>query len=173
MGRSSLIVCTARVWSWPNSAVVGIRPERQLSRDELPYTAIEHDGRIRPQTDRSERSPGKPNREPLRARVITKPGRQQQSSWRCISGGGSCGWIVYNDATTRAAAFRCREIEPRSIRDADERQSAQFRPLGDQRSPIAGSVHGFSETPDGGPCRKIFRFPNCSMTLIRARCGML
>src|SRR6266550_7743950 len=94
---------------------------QKLARDELPYTAIEHDGRIRPQTDRSDRSPGKPNREPLRARVITKPGRQQQSSWRCISGGGSCGWIVYNDATTRAAAFRCREIEPRSTRDADER----------------------------------------------------
>jgi len=30
----------------PDSAVAGIRLERQLSEDELPYTAIEHDGRI-------------------------------------------------------------------------------------------------------------------------------
>lgn len=34
------------VSSWPDSAVAGIRLERQLSEDELPYTAIEHDGRI-------------------------------------------------------------------------------------------------------------------------------
>jgi hypothetical protein len=31
---------------WSDSAVAGIRLERQLSEDELPYTAIEHDGRI-------------------------------------------------------------------------------------------------------------------------------
>ena len=31
---------------WPKAAVMGIRPGWQLSEDELPYTAIEHDGRI-------------------------------------------------------------------------------------------------------------------------------
>jgi hypothetical protein len=29
---------------WPNSAIIGIRLERQLSGVELSYTAIEHDG---------------------------------------------------------------------------------------------------------------------------------
>jgi len=29
------------------------------------------------------------------------------------------------------------------------------------------------QNPDSGRYRRIFRFRNCSMTLIRARCGML
>jgi hypothetical protein len=34
--------CTAvEVRSWPDSAVAGIRQERQLSEDELPYTTID------------------------------------------------------------------------------------------------------------------------------------
>jgi hypothetical protein len=31
---------------WPDSAVSSIRRAQQLSGDKLPYTAIEHDGRI-------------------------------------------------------------------------------------------------------------------------------
>ena len=36
------------VRNWPDSAVIGIRLERQLSGDKLPYTAVEHESRICP-----------------------------------------------------------------------------------------------------------------------------
>jgi hypothetical protein len=42
--RSSEICCRARVRSWPDSAAVGVRLERQLSGDKPPPTPMEHRG---------------------------------------------------------------------------------------------------------------------------------